>query len=95
MQVQMPRMSKEELHEVLDKRLELIDMEIELRVREKIALLSQGLPSFTHLLALSASQRSIERNSTCIEELDLQVAIEKAVEKAYQSIISSYHLGYL
>ncbi|MBW4620624.1 MAG: ATP-binding protein [Cyanosarcina radialis HA8281-LM2] len=90
-QVQMPRMSAIESYELLDKRLNLVKMTIEDLVREYIAFLSQGLPSYTHLLALYASQRAIIRNSDSIEISDLNIAIQMAVEKAYQSIITAYH----
>ena len=90
-QVQMPRMSRNELHEIIDSRLRLLDMEIDESVKERIAFLSQGLPSFTHLLALNASQRAIQRNSKHIGEEDLAFAIHQAVEKAYQSIVSAHH----
>ncbi len=90
-QVQMPRMSISELYELLDKRLNLLEMYIDDPIKYRIAFLSQGLPSYTHLLALHASQRAIRRNSNCIESLDIDAAIQMAVEKAYQSILDTYH----
>jgi Cdc6-like AAA superfamily ATPase len=90
-QVQMPRMSKNELCELLEKRLSLLKMRSQEQIEERIVFLSQGLPSYTHLLALHASQKAIARNSDCIESLDLELAIQMAVEKAYQSIASAYH----
>lgn len=92
-QIQMPRMSTNESYELLDKRLSLLNMTIQDVVKKNIAFLSQGLPSYTHLLALHASQRTIIRNSDCIESSDLKVAIKMAVEKAYQSILNAYHLA--
>lgn len=90
-QVQMPRMSVSELYELLDKRLKLLGMSIEDSVKCQIAFLSQGLPSYTHLLALHASQIAIVRNSALINFSDLDIAIQMAVEKAYQSILDTYH----
>lgn len=90
-QVQMPRMSVGESYELLNKRFGLIKMEARDAIEERIAFLSQGLPSYTHLLALHASQRAIARNSDVIELSDLDSAIQMAVEKAYQSILSAYH----
>jgi Cdc6-like AAA superfamily ATPase len=90
-QVQMPRMATNELYELLDKRLSLLKMTAQDFVKGNIALLSQGLPSYTHLLALHASQKAITRNSDDIELDDLNVAIKMAVDKAYQSILNAYH----
>lgn len=90
-QIQMPRMSINELHELLDKRFNLLKMEVEDVIKERIAFLSQGLPSYTHLLALHACQKAITRNSDSIEAEDLQKAIQMAVEKAYQSTLTAYH----
>ncbi len=90
-QVQMPRMSRNELYELLDKRLNLLEMTVQDLVRENIVLLSQGLPSYTHLLALHSSQKAITRNSDCIEKSDLDDAIRMAVNKAYHSIAKTYH----
>jgi DNA polymerase III delta prime subunit len=90
-QVLMPRMTVVELHELIDKRLVMIDEKIEDQVKERIVFLSQGLPTFTHLLSLYASQNAISRNSNCIQSCDLNFAIQMAVEKAFQSIIDVYH----
>jgi Cdc6-like AAA superfamily ATPase len=90
-QVQMPRMSINESYELLNKRFSLIKMKVEELIKERMAFLSQGLPSYTHLLALHASQKAIIRNSDVIEASDLELAIHMAVEKAYQSILSAYH----
>jgi len=90
-QVQMPRMSINESYELLNKRFLLIKIEVQELIRERIAFLSQGLPSYTHLLALHSSQKAITRDSNIIENSDLESAVQMAVEKAYQSILSAYH----
>jgi len=50
LQVHMPRMSWEELSEILDKGLERLDMTIEKKAKHRIVSLSEGLPHYTHLL---------------------------------------------
>lgn len=91
-QVQMPRMSISESYQLLDKRFGLLEMEAKEQIKERIAFLSQGLPSYTHLLALHASQKAITtRGSKSIDNSDLDSAIRVAVEKAYQSILNAYH----
>lgn len=90
-QVQMPRMTVEELSEIIDKALEQLEMEIESASKVEIANLSQGLPHYTHLLGLHAAQRAIEQDRNRILPSDVKDAIDKAVESAQQSIISAYH----
>jgi Cdc6-like AAA superfamily ATPase len=90
-QVQMPRMSANESYELLDKRFKLLDMTAQPLIKERIVFLSQGLPSYTHLLALHSSQKAISRNSDVVESTDLEFAIKMAIEKAYQSILNAYH----
>jgi Cdc6-like AAA superfamily ATPase len=86
-QVRMPRMSLEESIDLLEKRFSLLQLTVPPEIIQQIAFLSQGFPSYTHLLALEASQRAISQNSQAIAAADL----ESAVKKSYESIVSVYH----
>lgn len=90
-QIQMPRMSVAEMYELLDKRLKILEMSIGNQIKQNLVFLSQGLPSYTHLLALHACQKAISKNSKVVDHDDLDFAISMAVEKAYQSILTGYH----
>ncbi|OZI31717.1 hypothetical protein CAL29_27990 [Bordetella genomosp. 10] len=90
-QIRMPRMSPAELYEIIDKGLGQAGMTITPEARDKIAILSQGLPHYTHLLALYAAQRVVLTGRTEITAQDVRTAIDGALAKAQQSIISSYH----
>ncbi len=90
-QVKMPRMSSEELIEILEKGLKNISMSMSREAMERVVLLSQGLPEFTHSLGLYASQQAIKRRRREITMDDVNVAIRLAVEKTQQSILESYH----
>lgn len=90
-QVRMPRMSHNELLELIDKGFSKAGMTIDGRIRQQIAFLSRGLPHFTHLLGLEAATNAAWNNRTNVVEADLMAAIHKAVEKAHQSILSAYH----
>jgi Cdc6-like AAA superfamily ATPase len=59
-QVQMPRMSDEELRSIITKGLELLGMTIDDQVTHKIVRLSLGFPHFTHLLAKYSAKAAIE-----------------------------------
>jgi Cdc6-like AAA superfamily ATPase len=89
-QIQMPRMSPDELTEILRKGLELLSMNMDREVMQSIVFLSQGLPNYVHLLALYASQSAIRENSSSINTNHLNKAIKQACENAQYSIISTY-----
>ena len=89
-QIQMPRMSSDELVEILRKGLELLSMTMAPDVMDVIVFLSQGLPNYVHLLALYASQSAIRENSSSINVTHLTKAIKQACENAQHSIMSAY-----
>jgi Cdc6-like AAA superfamily ATPase len=89
-QIQMPRMSSDELVEILRKGLELLSMTMDPEVMDVIVFLSQGLPNYVHLLALYASQSAIRENSSSINFTHLTKAIRQACENAQHSIMNAY-----
>lgn len=90
-QVHMPRMSRTELFEILDKGLAEVRMTIQDDAKERLAELSQGLPHYTHLLGLHAAQTALSENREQITRSDVEAAIRIAVAKAQQSIRNAYH----
>lgn len=89
-QIRMPRMSTPELHNIIDAGLSKAEMTITDDAKDKIAVLSQGLPHYTHLLAQIASQRAAQTGRTQVESADVRYAIDMAVSKAQQSIVSAH-----
>lgn len=90
-QIQMPRMSKAELEQIVTTGLEELKMEIDGKVLSKLAGLSQGLPHYTHLIALHAARKAIDDGSLKIENKHFDEAIKSALQNAQQSIISAFH----
>jgi Cdc6-like AAA superfamily ATPase len=90
-QVRMPRMSRLELNEIVEKGLETVGMKIEPVALNRISALSQGLPHYTHLLALLASRVAIDYAQLTIIESHVLEAVQMAVERAQQTIVSGYH----
>lgn len=90
-QVRMPRMSRKEMFEILDKGLDAIEMTMSDDVKKQIAALSQGLPHYTHLLGLHAVQEAIFDGRTEVTADDLRQATANAVDKAQQSIRRAHH----
>lgn len=90
-QVRMPRMSKPELFEIINKALPAVAMTIEPAAQERIASLSQGLPHYTHLLGMHSAQRAISAGRRNITVEDVKTAVDKALSQAQQTIVSAYH----
>lgn len=90
-QIPMPRMTKDELREVIDKRLPRLGMKMEGDAYWKIIELSRGLPSYVHLLGLYSSQAAIKRKSLTIVESDVDAAIQRALEKSQESTQADYN----
>lgn len=89
-QVQMPRMSVSELQEIVDLGMTKLGMQIDDDAKELIAILSRGLPHYTHLLARQATRRAVERGSLNVKNSDVFLAIYGALEDVTQSIRSAY-----
>jgi len=89
-QIALPRMSREELGEILDSGMTTLGMTMGDDVKRDIITLSRGLPHFTHLLALEAVKNAIFHQREEVEEVDLKVALKHALEKAYASITEAY-----
>lgn len=89
-QIRMPRMKEEELVEIINKGCAQTEMEVDPAEKRRIARLSQGLPHYTHLLALHAFQAAIRRDSPTVEHGDVREAVEKALSQAQQTTVSAY-----
>ena len=89
-QVPMPRMETSELHEILEKGTNKLGMTIDADAKSKIAVLSQGFPSYTHRLGLHAARVAAEDRRLQIKISDVKPAIREAVDNAQQSLQDNY-----
>jgi Cdc6-like AAA superfamily ATPase len=89
-QVLMPPMSEDELIEIIAKGLSQLGMSISLSAQARIARLSEGLPHYTHALCLHAAQRAVMDDRTEINSVDVENAVQAAVDKTQASIKSAY-----
>lgn len=90
-QILIPRMSKIELVEIIDDRMKDIEIEMSVSIKNQIVEISQGLPGYVHLLAREATISAIDRQSRLVENIDYQIAINKSVDRAQESIVSTYN----
>ncbi len=79
------------MYEIIDKGLTELSMTIMPPARERIVRISEGLPTYTHLLALEAVQRAIIDDRDEVAESDVAAALETAVNTSQQSIRGAYH----
>lgn len=90
-QIRMQRMSVDELREIVQKGLQRLKMTMEEHAIRHIALISQGLPNYTHLLSLYATRQAIDYGEKAITIGHAQKAIERALQGAQQTTLSAYH----
>jgi hypothetical protein len=89
-QIKMPRMSSQELHEILEKALAPAAMTISDGAKHRVAGLSRGLPHYTHLLGLKAAVRAVMAGSDSVDVLHVDAAIPDAVADVQESIRNMY-----
>jgi len=89
-QIHMPRMSNDEMKEVINKRLPRLGMKIDRDSLWKIVVLSRGLPSYVHLLGMCAVQAAIDNRRLNITESDVDSAVHRAIEKSRESVQKEY-----
>jgi Cdc6-like AAA superfamily ATPase len=89
-QVPIERMTRDELNEILDKGLGVLDMTIDARSRSFITLISQGLPTYTHALALHAARAAIDEETSAINYEHTSSATLASLQDAEQSVRSLY-----
>ena len=89
-QVRMPRMARDELAEVARGGIEAAQMTIEAPAVDRVTALSQGLPHFTHLLTQLAAQAALAERHADVGTPEVEFAVERAVQRAQQSVTEAY-----
>jgi energy-coupling factor transporter ATP-binding protein EcfA2 len=89
-QIQLPRMTLAELQQIIDMRLQKLNITIHSEVRDFIAFVSQGFPFYTHLIGLHATQAAILAGVKTIEFTYLTPAIGRAIRVNEYGLLRSY-----
>lgn len=89
-EVLMPRMTRPELGDIIDKRLAQLGMEIEDDARWKIVILSRGLPTYVHRLGKHSAISAVDDLRRTINEADVDQAIEDVLIGSLQSLRDKY-----
>jgi Cdc6-like AAA superfamily ATPase len=89
-QIPMPRMSKAEIEQIINKGLGRLGMSIEAEAMRRIVILSQGLPHYAHLIGLHAARFALDSSSLVVGDETVDNAISKAIDGTQQSIRTLY-----
>lgn len=89
-EIKMPRMSKDELNEILNSRYKKVGMTIDGNARWKIVTLSHGLPEYVHALGRASALIATNERRLAINEDDVDRGIQQTLTQADQSARSAY-----
>lgn len=89
-EIEMPRMSDDEIIDIISVRLKRSGMKISNDAIWNCVFVCKGLPYYAHLIGLHAMQSSCDRKSLTILEKDVEEATERALSEANHSIKESY-----
>lgn len=91
-QVRMPRMSDEELVQIIDRGLEFLGMTIQPFAKNLIVGLSGQFPFYTHSFGLNAGLKAIGAGRTEVERNDVMAAVIDVVNEA-ENVNSAFHIA--
>jgi Cdc6-like AAA superfamily ATPase len=92
-QIHMPRMSRDELADIVSSGMEKARMTITREAARKITALSQGLPHYTQLLSQLSAESALGQRRVEVAARDVDAAVERAIERAQQSLVDSYRVA--
>jgi hypothetical protein len=88
---QMPRMSPDELADIIDERLPKLNMEMASGTKARTIQLSQGLPGYVHLLGQLSVRAAIDDHKSKVIDKRLREALNEALDKADRSTRQDYY----
>ena len=89
-QIPIPRMNRDDLESVVTKGLNQHKMKITDGALHEISRIARGLPPYAHLFGLHAGRSAVRRKSMKVEPIDMQMAMETALEDVQASTKSDY-----
>lgn len=89
-QVHMPRMSPDELAQIVTGGVERARLTIAREAVDTIARLAQGLPHYAHLLGQLSARNALEDLRTNVRLADVEDAVAEAIEKTQQTVRETY-----
>ena len=90
-QVYMPRMSDDEIRDIIRNGLARLTMEIDDAACEELVRFSQGVPYIAHLLALHSCRSALASGSKFVSAQSGEQGMHRSLDQWQQSIRASYH----
>ena len=90
-QVPMPRMSQNEMKQIIMDRLPKAGMTIDESALDKICVISRGLPHYVHLLGQHSAWAATENGESTIASFHVGLATKNAIRSSQETIQSTYH----
>lgn len=90
-EIEMPRMSVEELQEILKRALAHAEMTAELEAAQVICQISAGLPHYVHLMGLQAGLSAVGFESTVVTVDHVLNTLDLCVKRAQEHVSRLYH----
>src|SRR5262245_21993822 len=88
--IHLPRMTDDEVKEIITKGLSRLAMEIRNDALNEAAALCQGLPCVTHLLALHSAREALKDRLLIVSLEHIQRGVRQSLSQFQQSVISAY-----
>ncbi|MGA0569978.1 AAA family ATPase [Variovorax sp. VNK109] len=89
-QIKMPRMSTDELKQLVVTRYSRCGLSTDADAVWKIVFLSRGLPYYAHLLAMNAARFAISERRLTVRHTDIDKALDGSITELDQSIREDY-----
>jgi Cdc6-like AAA superfamily ATPase len=89
-QIHMPRMSQDELAQIVTGGVERARLTIARDAVDTIARLAQGLPHYAHLLGQLSARNALEDLRTNVRLGDVEDAVAEAIERTQQTVRETY-----
>lgn len=90
-QIEIPRMERAEMNDILDKGLSRFEMSLEHEARQRVLDFAAGFPHYVHLLGKYTCIHAATRDDTNATLADLKFGIEEALEEVHESVRNGYH----
>jgi Cdc6-like AAA superfamily ATPase len=90
-QVKVPRMSKDELREIIEKGMNRLGMTIAAGAKERIVQFSLGIPYYTHLLSLEAALVALSARRLEVKDEDFKPSVQAALNEKKENTAVAYY----
>jgi Cdc6-like AAA superfamily ATPase len=89
-QIEMPRMSDDEIREIVGTRLSRVGMTSDSDVMEIIVRLSRGIPAYAHLLGLHTAQAAVDEKTLHIGRKHVAIGLSASLDDTNEAIRQAY-----